>query len=378
MRHVNPTPAPPVSFWGPLGCAISVAIFLLFAAILAAFLALRPHHGPARTKPILWRSWVRQQPPLLGHFRSPAVEDYAGVFCHYFTDNTRSCWLTAIDGATFDGLWRIGPFPDADAEGIRALLVGDRVVVAYGTGRLAVYRAATGEELHSIDTHVGVSDACAAPPPVKQAWFQTGDDEGLLVDADTGNAAGLGRPAWCPKLPPNIAFRPQARLLPPEEAAASLAAEKDFVLDRVLEREGRYVAIGYRFDVWRNKTATAIRFDPKEKVVLWRQSVGPFVWKDEKLGAADIAGDLLVLFYPVSVSASGNAMFALVDLREGRIHCTRSVGGPVSLISPTTALSRDRVAFYLGPLSGNTDMLFRSTETCEDLPRPSPKPSAQP
>lgn len=86
-----------------------------------------------------------------------------------------------------------------------------------------------------------------------------------------------------------------------------------------------------------------------------------------ELGAADIVGSTMTVFHP----EPAKVMFALFDLDTGHVHCTRPVGGALSIVSPTLALTKDRLAFYVGPLQGNADMTVCSTATGEDFAKPS-------
>lgn len=359
MPQDSPPPATKSSDRLLMGCLFVFGAAVLLSIGFAIYLARS--RGAEPSKPVVRRAWVREQPPLLGHFHAPEIEDHAGVLCHHHADNTRSCWLRVIDGAKGAELWQVGPFSDEAANGIRFVSLGDRIVVAYGTGRVATYMAAHGEEIWRKETLKKFTDACPAPPPETAVWFESSEDKGTLVDAKAGTASTILRPAWCPRLPKGATYRPAARLISAEEVAPALAGEKDFTVDRVLSQDDKLVVLGHRLEGGR-EIATVIGLDPKDRTARWRRPLGAAA-AHEPIGAADIAGDRLVVFYP----EAAKAMFALIDLRTGDVQCARPLGDAGSL-SPTAALSRERLAFYAGPPDGDSELVLRSTETCEELP----------
>lgn len=363
----------------------SVLFFLLLALAVLSYGYLRygkGSPGPA-PRPSASPSFPPEIPPLLGRFRPGTVEDYAGVRCETPRKGERRCILEAIDGAGFRALWNIGPFEGQAASGLRTLLVADRVIVADGTGWVGVHSAATGKLVAQHETGGALSALCRSPEPGTLVWLGKEGDAGMFLDAASGQVTAGARPDWCPRLPDGLSWRPRARLVPADQAAPILSAEEGFTASLVLESGGAHVAVGYRLDVWNNKTATAIRFDPRARTILWRRTLGDHVDKAAKLGGVELTGRTMVVFYPQRVLS----MFAVLDVATGEVRCSRSVGGPMSLVSPTAALSDDRVAFFQGPIAPDLasfgvdpgrfpaappriNLILRSTTTCEDLPPP--------
>lgn len=209
VRSAPPHPAPARNVKAlvilPLAAAVLVSAIVVYVAARKAQQARQAGatttpSGAEASAPQERVRWADGEQPHAVDINGDGIEDLILVGW-VFGDETL-IHVFALDGKSFDELWRLGDFGDIKHDSAQmythVVVAGEHVLVSDHRSMLQIFALGSGEKQREVRLSDRMTGGCGDPDDPQRAWLSLTDDMHVMVDLGTGEVELAPRPAWCP------------------------------------------------------------------------------------------------------------------------------------------------------------------------------------
>ncbi len=303
------TPGASANAFVVLGAGL--VMLCLIGGVLAAALAGRGH-GSSAARPggggtvpagehLQWSSNGMNVVPA--RIDGDAIEDFVGryVILDLAGQSTQTLFVGGFSGATFDRVWKAGPYGTlSEAAGATHFtVVGDRVAVADFRSTLHVLDVTTGKELRSVHLSDRARSVCGPLDGRKQVWVELADRNNQIVDLESGKSEAAARPAWCRSAGSGLHSCGGARAACRDEDM-SAPKQGGVRVDLMFSEGSLTVATGHKEPG--TPTPLALGFDAAKKTTTWTATIpsDPAAAGGINHGSGDLAGGRFFTAYELA------------------------------------------------------------------------------
>ncbi len=145
--------------------------------------------------------WDNRAMVAAARINDDAVDDIVGRYM-LLEDSKSDVYVGAFDGATFERLWKAGPFGDISGNHAHMhthfAVTPSKVAVSDYASMVHILDRATGAEQRSLRLSDRVTHMCVAPGDRDAVWLAVADENDVELDLRTGETTEMSIPDWCP------------------------------------------------------------------------------------------------------------------------------------------------------------------------------------
>lgn len=330
----GPRPAPPVKKVSPL--VIIIPFLILFAGIGGAVMCVvhqvkktadnithqvtsetkkatsawtGNNSGDTETKTKSRIRWVDYAARTAARVNGDDVHDFVGVA--YYPNDNNATYVIAVDGATFEHIWKAGPYGDADVQAMsntQLEVIGDHVLVTDHKSMARVLERPSGKELRAAALTDRGEWICPHPTDTDRAWIEVSDKNNAWITLSSGELNKQKKhPAHCPEWSDRTECREVgSATCVPNRRGRTFREPRGTNMDAALRDGDDLVAFGYKQPGTNHSMLAGLSSDGKK--VEWERMLV------DTNDTADVTGE------PDFLDLAGGGVYAYYELGRNNHH----------------------------------------------------------